>query len=221
MAILYGLIGVSIIWLGIWLVMAPIRKEAREEEAEIDRKKAAWKATRQRAEADRDAFFESQELFTEQASGRSPGRMLAKLLLGKAAARLVEYHLDGGFTIVNDQSVSSGEMLSVAITNPLVSDAWYRTEYVPKQKQRSVIGRAAVGGVLLGPVGAVVGAISGLDGASRGVEERLTLQARMVPGPPHLVITTTSHICPVLEIELDDHDATVRWLARLQTFARS
>lgn len=54
--------------------------------------------------------------------------------------------------------------MSVSLKYEKVTNCEFLTEKDIQEKAKSVLGRAAVGGLLLGPVGAIVGGMTGLNG---------------------------------------------------------
>lgn len=69
---------------------------------------------------------------------------------------LVEVTLESGFVLFNAPGLSA----RINLNQIRVAAAMSQSDFAKKQK--SVIGRAVVGGILIGPVGAVVGGMSGI-----------------------------------------------------------
>lgn len=62
--------------------------------------------------------------------------------------------------------------LSASLKYEKITNCEYVTEQDIQEKSKSVLGRAAIGGLLLGPVGAVVGGMSGLQGTKKKEKTR-------------------------------------------------
>ena len=62
--------------------------------------------------------------------------------------------------------------MSVSLKYEKITNCEYITEQDIKEKSKSVLGRAAIGGLLLGPVGAVVGGMTGLKGTKKKEKTR-------------------------------------------------
>ena len=61
---------------------------------------------------------------------------------------------------------------SVSLKYEKITNCEYITEKDIEEKSKSVAGRAVIGGLLLGPVGAIVGGMTGLTGKSTTVKTR-------------------------------------------------
>ncbi|QCQ98501.1 hypothetical protein [Brevundimonas sp. SGAir0440] len=96
------------------------------------------------------------------------------------------------FAPEKDVIVNFRDIVDVTVTQDDVIETYTRTVSTPVSvaKKKSSIGRALVGGVLLGPAGAVVGAVSGAATTSQ-IKTVVTKQqdTRVVAGPPTLTIT--------------------------------
>ena len=62
--------------------------------------------------------------------------------------------------------------MSVSLKYEKITNCEYVTEKDIQEKSKSVLGRAAIGNLLLGPVGAVVGGMSGLNGTKKKTKIR-------------------------------------------------
>lgn len=58
-------------------------------------------------------------------------------------------------------SVPIPKILPITLSYSQITDVYYGVEMQIVEKNKSVIGRAAAGGLVFGPIGAVVGAVSG------------------------------------------------------------
>ncbi len=86
---------------------------------------------------------------------------------------------------------------------------------VPKNK--SAIGRGVAGALVLGPVGAVLGAASALTPETRIVEHEHQRQSEiMVDGKPILVVETSSLTRPIVKIEFEKLIDAESWLVVLK-----
>lgn len=65
-----------------------------------------------------------------------------------------------------------------------IADIWITSQSEMIQKQKSVIGRALIGGMLFGDAGAVIGGMSGMGGKEKAVQ-RLFLNVDLKDGTNH------------------------------------
>jgi hypothetical protein len=85
------------------------------------------------------------------------------------------------------------------------------------QQRKSPVGRALIGGIALGPIGAIAGAASGLNGKStiKYVEKTVRKEVE-TEGPKLLVVGTSDPAQPMLKIMAPRDDVTEEWLHRLR-----
>jgi len=135
-----------------------------------------------------------------------------------SAIGVVTYRLEGAeFHAGTPVEVPVAMLLSAKVVRDDVREAYWRTEIVPVavKNKKSPVGRALVGGVLLGPAGVVIGAASGLGGKSQVInEERRVMDERVVKGPPRLVIGTATN--GVLNISFEAENHAEHWANQIQ-----
>lgn len=118
------------------------------------------------------------------------------------------------FTVANERFISFSEISEVSTIQDDVTETYTRMVSTPVAvaKKKSGIGRALVGGALLGPVGAVVGAASAAS-TSNKIQTIVTAQqdTRIVAGPPTLVLTLKSETYTFERIKFDSMDDARSW----------
>lgn len=138
--------------------------------------------------------------------------------------RFVTYNrANDTFSIISDTTIAVRSILSFDVVIPERSKTITHNDKIPVvvKEGRSPVGRALVGGVLLGPVGAVVGAASGVGGKTK-VEHKQVQRSETikVKGPSKLVLGVQDLATPVLRIEFEPSSLSNDWWYRIQS-ARS
>lgn len=91
-------------------------------------------------------------------------------------------------------------------------------EVIEPGKSKSSIKRAIVGGIVLGPVGAVVGAVSGIgthQPTIRTVSEYIP-QTKAIDGDPYLITECDDLSEPILELKMPSLTDAENWRARIE-----
>ena len=104
--------------------------------------------------------------WSQQAECKVAGKM-AKILMADdlSAIRLVFYDIsDAGFRVVQDVRLAPEDIASAEVFVPTVRQEVYRDQSVPvfTSTKKSKLGRAVLGGLVAGPTGAVIGAMTGI-----------------------------------------------------------
>lgn len=123
-----------------------------------------------------------------------------------------------------DRTFAARSVLSLDVVIPDVTKTRTNYERVaePVQKNRSVVGRAAVGGVVLGPLGAVVGGMTGLQPNTKIVERTVKkTETYQTKGPSVLVIGLRDVSEPVLRVMFDPSKLSNEWWYRLNAARQS
>jgi hypothetical protein len=183
---------------------AELRREADAAEAAREAKEA-FKATRHKYWAVNECTFR----------GRTA---LFGIKKDNSAIGVVTYRLDDDeFQPGTSLEVPVGMVLSAKVERDDVRETFYRNEVVPVaiNNRKSSVGRALVGGALLGPAGVVMGAASGLGGRSDIITKtQKVADERIVKGPPLLVIGTATN--GVLHISFAVESHAEHWANQIQ-----
>ena len=91
---------------------------------------------------------------------------------------------------------------------------------LPQANRKSTVGRAVVGGVLLGPVGAVVGAASSMKGPPPKIEKCTVVDTVEEETVPLIVLSTRDLARPVIRLDVIGKARTEEWYARLLAVTR-
>ncbi|WP_148650938.1 hypothetical protein [Sphingopyxis granuli] len=123
-------------------------------------------------------------------------------------------------TVSNDKTLSVEKIRSVSIDRPLKNlNIATHVEKMPVAvgSNRSPVGRALIGGAIAGPVGALVGGMSGLGGKSEieMVETRRYHETIQYESYPKLVIVIDDLESPRHMFEFDSIKETNEWSARI------
>jgi hypothetical protein len=169
--------------------------------------------------AEKDAFF-TKDNWQNQTECRSNNQQ-AKIMLSASRdiLRVVCYHDDFEFSVVSDVAIPISAIFAIELKNSEVLEKYLRTELVPivSSKNKSVVGRAVAGNLVFGPVGAVIGGVSGAKAdISTKIEERKVEDERIRKGAPVLVIGTTHPDHPILKLSFASESSTEQWEYRLK-----
>ena len=175
------------------IVMSVSKAQARrdEEERDLALRNAAFgreRAAREALEAYRTTL---REVWVLNECRYKDAPALFALKRDSTVFAIFPYTLSQGCVAATPIEIPTATILSVELRRDDVKERYERTELVPTEitNKKSPVGRAVVGGLLLGPTGAVVGAASGLGGKAKvTVEERKVADERIVKGPPKLII---------------------------------
>jgi hypothetical protein len=134
--------------------------------------------------------------------------------------QLAVTHLSNARDIRDDDQLllPRAELVSAALEGSMVTKRMQVTEREPLivQQKKSAVARALVGGALLGPVGAIAGAGSGLNKKTEiRYRDRQVWKQVECEGPKTLVVGTADRRSPVLRIECPSDSLTVEWFHRL------
>lgn len=152
----------------------------------------------------------------EDGSGQDCVVMFAR---GRNAVRIIPYQLDEEFFELDAIELALTDIISLDIARPKVTKTRKKTVPVSivENKRKSPVGRAAVGGVLLGPVGAVVGAASGLNAKTETrIENREVSERYETDGDPQLVVGTKLDDFPVLKLKFDPVANAETWMFKIR-----
>jgi hypothetical protein len=203
-------------------------------EAQSKRRIAATNALRERSEAaaaakcqverDKSAWLETLKGWRFQTFGRvlnlkSRPKCIIALGADDRLLRIAQFSDEGKFEVLSDKILALNKIISLDIAFPTVTKTVYDVQAVPivSKQKRSPVGRAVVGGILLGPLGAVVGAASGLNGAvTTNVEERQVAKKIESRGDAQLILGIADVEVPVLKIELEPPQLAGEWLHRIR-----
>ena len=224
-AIVAGIVFTTMPFWVIWRrAIATLDAEKAELDAQAKRLRQLDKEERERAAAEKTAWLSRQTGWTDRSEGRLlnvPERPSCVAMLGGEGRlfRLVEYRLGNSFDVLNDKTLPINKIISLDIARPTVKKTVYTTQAVPivKKQHRSPVGRAAVGALVAGPLGAVVGAASGLGGkVTTEVEERKVAQQVEGLGDPQLIMGTSDAERPLLKIKFDPPELAESWLYKIR-----
>jgi hypothetical protein len=141
------------------------------------------------------------------------------LLMDPDAQKLLFLLLRGAtsFSPKNVYELAAADITDVYLEKRVITETRKRTEEVitPRPNNKSTVGRAVVGGVLLGPVGAMVGAASSMKAPPPKIEQRTIEETIERDGVPLIVIATTDPARPLLKLDLTQKAPTEEWHARL------
>jgi len=137
--------------------------------------------------------------------------------------RIVQFNDETEFAIISDEVLALTKISSADIAYPAVHRTVYDTQAVPilSKQKRSTVGRAVIGGALFGPVGAVVGAASSLNGPLiTKVEERQVARKIEGKGDPQLIVVLADVHTPILKFQLDPPQLAEEWAYRIRAGQR-
>jgi hypothetical protein len=165
----------------------------------------------------RDVFFEAKKSEFPMQEQCLFDRHWAYVGLSKDRTELGiwSYTDESVFAVLRDISVPLRAITSVEVERVAKTESYARVEHVPivSSQGKSPIGRAIVGGALLGPVGAIVGAASASGGKiSTTVEQRTVQDLRTVIGSPKLVIGIRDIDNPVVRLSFNKDASADHWL---------
>ncbi len=197
--------------------------ELEKHRADID---AKAKARREAFETDKAAYLEGKYDSEPMPCGVGAGVGVIGQTEGGVRilswAKPSDHFIEGGydpaesltFTPKSDQSVLFNQIVEVAVSQDDVTETYIRTVSTPVAvaKKKSSIGRALVGGLLLGPAGAVVGAVSGAATTSQ-IKTVVTTQedTRTVAGPPTLTLTVRGNPYSFERVTFSTMDEARSW----------
>jgi len=117
------------------------------------------------------------------------------------------------------RAVPVTDIVSLSVEYAHKSKTVKQRERVPLavRPKRSPVARALVGGVLAGPVGAMVGGMSGLSGGSDiKYGEVSRMEKVSYEGDPTIILDVDNLSRPQLSIKLESRRETDEWLSRLK-----
>lgn len=123
------------------------------------------------------------------------------------------------FGKISDQTLNVRAIVSMDVYIPKGTKVITHRDKVPVsvKEQRNTIGRAVVGGALMGPLGAVVGGVSGLGGKTN-VEYHASYRTETIEtsGKSQLVLGTNDINNPVIRIEFIPSNISNEWYYRIR-----
>lgn len=136
--------------------------------------------------------------------------------------RLVFYHLSNAdFHVVRDLTLTRMEIASAEVFAPVVREEIYRDQSVPvfTSTKKSKLGRAVVGGLVAGPAGAVIGAMTGVGHKIEvhNKTQRVFSHHAERSGKPFLLINTVSG--DRYEVNLGLQSLHETWLTHLDNLS--
>lgn len=144
-------------------------------------------------------------------AGRSrPDREYFMISADRSRLRWARVQLRPAYTVVDERVVALDTVLSVELQQS--SRTVMRLETQAVTKKTGALGRAVVGGVLLGGAGAVIGA------ATAGGQTTATTKSKSLTrdGPTYVVIGTTDLERPMLKVKMSGVTAGEEWVHRIK-----
>lgn len=133
--------------------------------------------------------------------------------------RIVKHNEIGDFDKIDDVTLNVRSIVSMDVYIAKGSRAVSRTQRVPVQTlhNKNAVGRGILGAVVAGPVGAVVGAASGIGSkVESSFENKTTYETISVNKPSVLVLGTNRPEMPVLRIQFVPSKLSSEWYYRIQ-----
>ena len=171
------------------------------------------------AAMDRRAYFESLSGEWPFATACRMNGVEVDLLMNAAADRIRIFPSRGAttFSPSNVYELAAADITDVHLEKQIINETRKRTEDVitPRRNNKSTVGRAVAGGVLLGPLGAMVGAASSMKAPPPKIEKRTIEEKVEREGVPLIVISTRDPARPLLKLDLTQKGPAEEWHARL------
>jgi hypothetical protein len=128
----------------------------------------------------------------------------------QSRVRIANVKLQPDYELRDDQVVEVSAIASAEIQQS--SETVMKFESTAVTSKKGGLGRAAVGGVLFGGAGAVVGAVTAPTTSTHSAKG----QSETRKGPIYLIIGTTDIHRPVLKIQLPSMGIAEEWLHRIR-----
>jgi hypothetical protein len=212
--------GSAPIWLLGWGAIRRRKELVKETNALAAERLNFEREEKERIERSRKAFLDSLSDWPVKANCKIEKRRCAALINANSTAlRFITFSENGEPLIERVFQIAVKSIISMGMERPEIVTTVSDIQYVPVtiQKQKRPITRAVVGGALFGPVGAVVGAVSGVGGRiETKVEAHRTTRRKTLLGSSQLVLGTSdpNHIC--VKIEFDPVKLAEEWWYRIQ-----
>ena len=207
--------------LALWTAQ-PSKKERAAAEAvraSADTNKRRELARMTMALADRRAYLASLQAEYPLSTACRMNGVESDLLMDSDGTRLLFLlaRTASVFSANNAYELPVTSIASIQLETRTTTETMKRTEdvIIPQANNKSTVGRAVVGGLLLGPAGAMVGAASSMKGPPPKIEKREIKEIVQREGVPLIVIYTKDPKRPVLKLDLTRKVPTEEWYARL------
>lgn len=213
------------VWAGVWWVRRQKRKTDWTEVLEIGAGQKAWQLELQKERArataeilsDREKWLIRGEILASQYKSQylaidAQKTFIRLQTLTYSTTASVKSHFD-------DFPLSSIRIIKTAQGETTVTRHVRRDREITEPgKAKSPIKRAVVGGLVLGPVGAVVGAVSGIA-ASPGTQKTIieyVAKEEVVKSTPYLIIEHADVVNPILHLEVNSMGDAELWRTRIE-----
>lgn len=201
-SILLGIVGLIVVLI---LIPMPEKDTTEEDKALYERLSAA--ATE----------FEGglgDEWLVSHNDGAFPQRGYLMLREAQPQIRYIQARFGDATETLTDRAFATESIIAVEIEQETQTVMNYTSTASTKTAKRSPLMRAAVGGMLLGGVGAIVGATSA--GSTSKTDVTTEGKSQTVKGAIYLIIATNDIQDPMIKIEMPDMITAQQWLYRLR-----
>lgn len=216
----------SIVWATRYRQINQFNMRLSESREDAARRAAQNKEKSVLAKIDRDNWVKSLEneewsVVTQARYLNTEGQPNCLVMICKKSLflQILTYKLDTDLTKSQDLNLHINQVIGLNIARPRVTK--YRSKQVPissiETKTKSPVARGLVGGALLGPVGLVLGAASGLNSeVSTTTQNQTVEEAYETDGDPQLIIGTSLASNPVIKLLFDVPSLADEWLYRIK-----